>query len=410
MSRRTRPLFFWLVATVLVGMGAVACTSSDDSDGSAASASSTASTAESLTVGSVPDDEIRIGVQGPITGDQADTGTSMLHGAQMAADELNANGGIDGKSVTIVEIDDQADPDTGVAAATKAIEAGLSAVVGPYNSGVGIETLPLYVDAGLVPLRLTSADNTEGFGFTLQPMTSQIAPVATSAITEWAGATSVALIYDETEEYTLDAKDAMVSSLGAADVTVTNQVAITPGQDSYADAVAEATTGSPDLVYVITYYPEGGLIAQAMLASAPESKCLADYGAYDSGYVTAAGLAAAQNCPVVGVPAPDDYPDSAGHVAAFAQAFGEAPGTWSPYAYDSVMLLAAAITDAGGVDEGPLTSALAATSGWSGWTGSVAFDEPTGNREPAPVVVLSTRDDSTLHLDESWSTATGFEF
>jgi branched-chain amino acid transport system substrate-binding protein len=64
----------------------------------------------------------------------------MLNGAQIAADELNAAGGVNGRKITIVPIDDAADPDTGVAAATAAIADGLDGVVGPYNSGVGIKT------------------------------------------------------------------------------------------------------------------------------------------------------------------------------------------------------------------------------------------------------------------------------
>lgn len=409
MTTRSRLLITVGVAATLLAFGVSSCSSSDESsDTTAASTSSSSST--SLVVGTVPDDEIRIGLQGPLTGDQADVGTGMLDGAKLAADELNAEGGIEGKTVTIVPIDDQADPDTGVTAATDAIAAGLSAVVGPYNSGVGEQTLPLYGQAGLVPLRLASADATEGMGFTLQPMTSQIAPVATTAITEWAEADSVSLIYDQTQDYTADAEDAMTSALEAAGVTIAADVAIDPGADSYTDAVTEATADDPDLVYVLTYYPEAGLIAQAMLESAPDTRCLADYGAYDTGYVDAAGLAAAQNCPVVGVPAPDDFPNSAELVASYTDAFGDAPGTWAPYAYDSVMLLAAAAAEAGGFEQSALTTALAATSGWSGWTGSVTFEASTGNREPAPVVVLSTRDDGTLHLDQSWSTATGFEF
>ena len=93
-------------------------------------------------------------------------------------------------------IDDAADPATGKTAATAAIAEGLDGVVGPYNSGVGAETLPLYLAAGIVPIRLTSADATAGLGFTLQPMTSQIAPVAADALTTWAQAKSVAIIYD----------------------------------------------------------------------------------------------------------------------------------------------------------------------------------------------------------------------
>jgi hypothetical protein len=81
----------------------------------------------------------------------------------------------------------------------------MACVVGPYNSGVGAETLPLYLAAGVVPIRLTSADATAGLGFTLQPMTSQIAPAAADALTKWAEAKSVAIIYDQSALVTTEA-------------------------------------------------------------------------------------------------------------------------------------------------------------------------------------------------------------
>ena len=348
-------------------------------------------------------DAIRIGLEAPLTGDQQEVGIGMLNGAQLAADKINEAGGINGKTVTIVPIDDAADPEVGVEAATAAIASGLDAVVGPYNSGVGAETLPLYIDAGIFPMRLTSADSTQGLGFTLQPMTSQIAPVATSAITDWAKAQKVALIYDQSTTYTKDANTTMRSLLEGAGVAVTIDVAIDPGSDDYATAVNDALATNPDLVYVIAYYREGGLIAKAMLDAGTDAQCLADFGAYDTGFVSTAGVEAAQNCPVVGVPAPDDFANSASLVSAYSEKFDSAPGTWSPYTYDSVMMLADAISAVGSSDADAIRAFLLEQTEWSGWTGTVAFDDETGNRIPAPVVVVSTREDGTLHLDESWS-------
>lgn len=359
--------------------------------------------------GSSADDEtFRVGLQGPLTGSQQDVGQGMLRGAQLAADELNANGGIDGRTVEIVAIDDAADPSTGVTAAEKAIDDGLDAIVGPYNSGVGLETLPLYEAAGLVPLRLTSADTTAGFGVTLQPMTSQIAPTATAALTTWLGATSVALITDESQGYTASAAEAMRSELGAAGVTIVSDEAITPGADSYADVLATVLAAEPDVVYVITYFPEAGAIARDLVASGSDVACLADYGAYDNGYITAAGADAASRCNVVGVPAPDDFAGSASLVAAYTEKFSAAPGAWSPYTYDSVRLLAEAVATAGGTDATKLEAALIATSGWSGWTGPVGFEAETGNREPAPVTVNTVDTTGAFHVNSDWASAVGF--
>src|SRR6478752_7702733 len=140
---------------------------------------------DSDTGGSEGSGSFRLGLEAPLSGEQSVLGQGMLKGAELAADRLNQKGGIEGKEVEVVPIDDAADPETGVEAAEEAIDAGLDGIVGPYNSGVGIETLPLYIDAGLVPVRLTSDNSTNGLGFTLQPMTYQIAPVASQALTDW---------------------------------------------------------------------------------------------------------------------------------------------------------------------------------------------------------------------------------
>jgi branched-chain amino acid transport system substrate-binding protein len=391
--RRTGLVAVAVATSLVVG----ACSSSDD----AATTTTTAKAASTT---------IRIGLEGPLSGEQKTTGTGMLQGAQLAADEINAAGGVLGKKIEIVAIDDAADPDTGTKAANKAIDAGLDGVVGPYNSGVGLKTLPLFEKAGLVPLRLTSSDETAGMGFTLQPMTSQIAPVATTAITKWLGAKSVGIIFDSTEDYTKSAEAEMQKELAAAGVKVTISEPITPGAKSYTDAINKVAATNPDLVYIDTYYPEGGLIAKEMFDAKVPAKCLADYGAYDNGFITAAGNEAAQNCPVVGVPAPSDFPGSAALVESFTKKFSTAPGTWSPYTYDSVKLLAESATKAGSFKSADLTKALAATSGWKGWTGTVAFDATSGNREPAPVTVNLADAQGAFRVDQAWVTATGFTF
>ena len=94
----------------------------------------------------------------------------------------------------------------------------------------------------------------------------------------------------------------------------------------------------------------------------------------------------------------------------FTKAFGTAPGTWAPYSYDSVMVLVNSAKAAGSFDTAALTAALQAPQAVSGWTGSIAFDPATGNRTPAPVVVVSTSADGTLHIDQSWVSSTGFTF
>ena len=256
-------------------------------------------------------DQWRIGLEAPLSGQLKTLGEGMLNGARLAADQINADGGLEGKDVEIVPIDDGGDPTIGVPAAKKAIADGLDGVVGPYNSGVGIETLPLYKHAGLVPIRLTSDNDTAGFGFTLQPMSSQIAPVTSDALASWIGARTVAITYDPTQNYTKEVSRAVRSDLESGGVKVTAFEPVQPGKNDYSNVVDKLASENPDAIYAAVYYPEGALIAKAMGALNSGPTCLLDYASYDTGYLQDAGKAAAGNCDVVGVPAPDDFEGSA---------------------------------------------------------------------------------------------------
>jgi branched-chain amino acid transport system substrate-binding protein len=349
----------------------------------------------------------RIGLEAPLSGEQSVLGKGMLKGAQLAAAQLNERDGILGKQVEVVPIDDAADPATGVKAAKSAIADGLDGIVGPYNSGVGIETLPLYIDAGLVPIRLTSDNSTNGLGFTLQPMTYQIAPVASQALTDWLGAQTVAIAYDSTQNYTVSVSKALKSSLEDAGVTVTAYEKVQPGKKSYTDVVNKLAAGNPDVIYAAVYFPEGGLIAKEMDQGNIKSQCIADYASYDTGFVETAGVAAARACPVVGVPAPEDFSGAAGKVGEYRAKFGQDPGTWSPYTYDSLNFLAYGTEKAGGTDAKKLSDTLDGVSDWKGWTGSVTIDPHNGNRQPATVVIVDTDSKGNLHVDEDWAKAVG---
>jgi branched-chain amino acid transport system substrate-binding protein len=352
-------------------------------------------------------DTFRVGLEAPLSGEQSTLGKGMLKGAELAATQLNEGDGILGKQVEVVPIDDAADPATGVKAAKAVIADGLDGIVGPYNSGVGIETLPLYIKSGLVPIRLTSDNSTNGLGFTLQPMTYQIAPVASEALTGWLGAKTVAIAYDPTQNYTVSVSKALKESLEKEGVTVSAFEKVKPGKKSYTDVVDKLAATKPDVIYAAVYFPEGGLIAKEMQEAKVESQCIADYASYDTGFVETAGVAAARACPVVGVPAPEDFSGANSKVTAYHDEFDEDPGTWSPYTYDSLNFLADGVKKAGGTATKKLTNALDSVSGWKGWTGSVTIDPHNGNRQPATVTIVDTDAKGQLHVDKDWAKAVG---
>jgi branched-chain amino acid transport system substrate-binding protein len=383
------PRHIKLAATLAAGalaLGIAACGDDDDSSGD-------------------DSEKVRIGLEAPLSGDLEILGEGMLNGAELAANQLNEDGGLLGKEVEIVPIDDASDAEIGVPAAQGAIEEGLDGVIGPYNSGVGIETLPLYEEAGLVPIRLTSDKDTQGFGFTLQPMTPQIAPVTAQALTDFIGASRVGIAYDETEEYNSGIAREVRTELENRGVQVTAFAPLQPGQGDYSGIVNKLAAGKPDAIYVAVYYPEGAGIAKAITPGSSPT-CLLDYGAYDAGYLEEAGEAAT-NCDVVGVPAPGDFAGSEAFVSEYEDEFGEAPNIWSPYTYDSLNVLAQAVEEAGGFDAKALTAALNGVKGFEGWTGSITLVPGTGNRAPATVTVDEVNEEGAFHVDPAWAKAVG---
>jgi len=118
-----------------------------------------------------------------------------------------------------------------------------------------------------------------------------------------------------------------------------------------------------------------------------------------------AGAAAARNCEVVGLPAPDEFKGSTAHVTDYEDRFGEAPGAMSPYAYDSLNVLAHGVEQAGGFETDALTAALNKVSGFSGWTGPITLEQGTGNRVPTTVTVDEVDEHGVLSVDPSWAKA-----
>jgi branched-chain amino acid transport system substrate-binding protein len=350
---------------------------------------------------------VKIALEAPITGEQASNGVDMLNGAELAADEANEAGGIMGRQVEVVAADDQADPEKGKEVAQQMVDEGVFAVVGPYNSSVGVENLQTYLDAGVVTIHLTSNAATNGQGFTIQPKDYQTAPIEAEAISGYFQAQKVAIVYDP-QTYTAGIASQLRDALGKKGTDIVLYQKIDPKRANYTDLLERIKRLSPDLLYVQTYYPQGGLIAKELQRVKMSSTCLMGLANQDPAFVDVAGLQAAQDCWSSGVPSPDQFPGAQQYVTDYRAKFGAEPGTWGSFTYDSMKLLFDAVEQAGGWDSDKTNQALASTSGYQGITGSITIDPSTGNREDVPVVILRIDDDGSYVVDPGWADFVGF--
>ncbi len=330
---------------------------------------------------------ITIAVEGPQTGAQASNGQDMLRGVQLAVRQYNARGGFHGRMVRIVRADDRADSSLAKAVARRVIAGPAVAVIGPYNSSVGLVNLPMYVKAKVVPVQMTSTDDTTGMGVTVQPKNSQISPVEYDFIqTQWKPS-KVSMLVDPSA-YTQSMADRLQASLETQGVLVT-QVPISDTQTDFSAAVQQALTNNPTVVYLSTYFPQGAAIAKALLATGDPARCFAGLANQDPAFVIQAGIPASRHCRFSGVPDPSQFPTARAYVKAYKAAFRKVPGTWGTFTYDSANILFQAWEKAGTpFNYGKVLARLRTTTNVVGATGRITINA-TGNRPNVPVSILS---------------------
>ena len=340
------------------------------------------------TIGGNPgasDGPIFIAVEGPQTGSQASTGQDMLRGVQLAVKQVHAKGGVLGRQVRIVKANDQANPSLAKKVAGQVISGSSVAVIGPYNSSVGLLNLPLYTSNKIVPVQLTSTDDTTGEGVTVQPKNSQISPIEFNYITTKFAPTRVSMLVTQST-YTQGMANRLQASLLRKGFLVT-QIPIAEGQADYSAQVTAALADKPTVLYLSTYFPEGALIAKQFAASGSSAKCFAGLANQDPGFITAAGIADSQACVFSGVPEPTQFPTAKNYVKQYKATFNKNPGTWGTFTYDSANILFAAWKKAGTTTYAPVIRQLKKTTNFAGATGKITIDTQ-GNRPNVPVKIL----------------------
>lgn len=85
---------------------------------------------------------IKVGIIVGLTGRSADLGEASRNAVQLAADEVNQSGGINGRPISLIALDDEGRPEAAATAVRKAHEEGVAAIIGPNLSSTAAAMLP----------------------------------------------------------------------------------------------------------------------------------------------------------------------------------------------------------------------------------------------------------------------------
>ena len=156
MKKLTKLLSLVLCLAMLFSLAA--CASKDDTTTDTSSdTSDTADTTDTTDTTSDGEKTVRLGLIGPMTGDNANYGTSTRDGAQIAVDEINEAGGVNGYTFKLDAQDSQGDPDSAVSAYGKLMDSGMDVSLGCVLSGEAQSVITAAVEDGILIVTPTSS-------------------------------------------------------------------------------------------------------------------------------------------------------------------------------------------------------------------------------------------------------------
>ena len=322
------------------------------------------------------DGEIRIGVMLPMTGGMASFGEDMFGAIQIAANEINAAGGILNREIVLILGDDAGDPATAASAATFLVGQDVVAVVGGYSSGAVLPTLPIYADAQL-PFVIASANSTmiaeqnQGWAFQMNSTGDYQAAKAIGWFDEL-GAETIALVHMG-DAFSQNLAHLTRDAWEAAGGEVVSYHVIAEGQHDFSAIVTSLRAADPDVVYWTAYYSEGAPFIMQMRMGGFQAPIIVADGSTSPRLLEIAG-AAAEGIYATAPPVVDFLPAAQGFIQAYVSTFNRQPGAFAGLAYDSMRVMADAIERAGSDDPNAIRQALVGTN-FQGLAGNVSFTD-----------------------------------
>lgn len=322
---------------------------------------------------------IKIGVPVPLSGGNAKMGDDIAKAATLAAEEVNAKGGVLGSKIEIVSFDDACDAQQSVTAAHKLLDAGVVAVAGGYCSSAAIPASAVYHDAGVAFVADASSNpklTDQGFEnvFRVIGRDDQQGPYAAGFMMKVLKAKRIAIIHDNTL-YAKGLADATKAAIeGKPGVQLVFFDAVTPGEKDFSAVLTKVKSLSPDVTYYTGYYPEGGLVAKQFKDLGVSGKFMAGDANNDPTFISEAGNAS-EGVFVTSTPLPQDQNSAKAFIDRYKKRFNQDPGPYSALEYDAVNLVIDAMKRAKSADRAAIVKTIMATKGYRGATGSITFDK-----------------------------------
>ena len=349
---------------------------------------------------------IRIGVAAPITGNSAEYGKGFQVATQMAAEVVNAAGGVKGRPIEMVVKDSKGDAkESADVARIFCEEEDIVEVIGDFSSSSCMASEPIYQEKGLVQIS-PSASHPDfakmgDYMFGVVGRQDDEGPfMAKYMAKKYIGAESVGVIF-MTNDWGVVTSENFKQACEESGVAVTATESFIEGEKDFNAVISKVRQTDPDALCLITQYNEAAIISKQVKQAGWDVQIMGAGAMYSDQLIQLGGA------DVEGLIAESPFiiEESDPKAMEFAEEFekraGFKPNIQAASAYDTALLVADAIGRAEEVSRSAVRDALAATDNFMGITGPITFTEDGDVHRKYRVMAIQ---------DGKWVALTGYDY
>ena len=336
-------------------------------------------------------DVITIGEVGSMTGSEATFGISTHNGIELAVSEINAAGGVKGKKIKMVSLDDQGKPEEAATAVTKLItQDNVTAILGEVASSRSIAMAPI-AQQHKVPMISPSSTNpkvTEIGDYIFR--VCFIDPFQGLVMSRFAIETlkikKAAILRDVKNDYSVGLANVFTQAFTKAGGAIVDDKSYSAGDIDFKSQLTAIRSKNPEAIFVPGYYTEVGLIARQARELGIKVPLMGGDG-WDSPKLKEIGGDAINGSYFSNhYSAEDKSPNVQKFIADYKKAHNEVPDGLAAMGYDAAKVLADAMTRAPDLSSASIRKALAETKDYRGVTGMITIDEKRNATKSAVVL------------------------
>ncbi|KPL24885.1 MAG: amino acid ABC transporter substrate-binding protein [Anaerolineae bacterium SM23_84] len=327
---------------------------------------------------------IKIGLQGPLTGDYAYEGLGFERAVKLLVDKTNEKGGLLGKQIELIVEDDKGDPKESSLVADRLKAKGVVAVIGAYNSTATEPASAIYDEAGILHITPSSTATRlteKGYQrfFRVCFLDDRQGLFAAKYLTEELGANKVGVLHDNST-YAQGLAEWTKKYLEEEGATVPFFDAINPQDKDFTPILTKIKGADLDAIYFTGYHAQGGLLLRQSEDLGLETQWAMGNACNNPELIEIAGQDAATGVIVTTEPLPSDLPYTEAKVfnEQYKIEYGEYPASvWWVMAADAFNVIKYAIEQTNSTDSAKLAEFLHTEfKDYPGITGPIiGFDE-----------------------------------